>query len=218
MSIKQNDFVEIDYIGYNKEDNSVFDTTLEQVAKQNELHHEGHDCKPAIICVGQHQILKAIDESLIGKSSGEKFSIELTPENSFGKKNPELIQFIPISSYRDSQINPVPGLPVDIDGSYGIVKIVSGGRTLVDFNHPLAGKSVKYEITINRIVEDKKEKLSAYLSGIMGFEPEIEIKDSEAILKVPKGIEEHEKEIQDKVKEVIPEITTLKFTQIADKK
>jgi len=221
MGIKKNDFVEIDYTGISKDENAVFDTTLKEVAVKNELYHEEHAYKPVILCVGQNQILKAVDESLIGKSVGESFTLDLKSEDAFGKKNSELIQFIPISNFRQSQINPVPGLHVNIDGIFGIVRTVSGGRTLVDFNHPLSGKDIKYEISIKRIVGDKQEKLKSLLSNVIGDEAEILMKDSEASVNVPKGIElddENQKEIQEKVKELIPEITTLKFNQSTGKK
>ena len=110
---------------------------------------------------------------------------------------------------------------MNIDGIFGIVRTVSGGRTLVDFNHPLSGKDIKYEISIKRIVGDKQEKLKSLLSNVIGDEAEILMKDSEASVNVPKGIElddENQKEIQEKVKELIPEITTLKFNQSTGKK
>ncbi|EFK97351.1 peptidylprolyl isomerase FKBP-type, partial [sediment metagenome] len=41
-------------------------------------------------------------------------------------------------------IRPMPGLPVNIDGMYGIIRTVAGGRVIVDFNHPLSGKEIVY--------------------------------------------------------------------------
>src|SRR3989338_8305892 len=174
-TVKKRDFVEIEYTGKIKEGNVIFDTTDEKVAKENNLH--GHDFSPAIICLGEEQVLKGIDKNLEGKDIGKEYEFDINPEDAFGKKNAKLIQLIPIAKFRQQGIQPVPGMQLNIDGMVGTVKTVSGGRTLVDFNHPLAGKELSYKVRINKKVTDDKEKLSGYIKLALGtkdFETAVE--------------------------------------------
>ncbi len=214
MKVNKNDFVEIEYTGRLKEDNSVFDTTLESAAKDTEFYDEKKTYKPVVLCVGQRQILDSVDKSLIGREVGENFKIELKAEDAFGKKDSNLMQFIPTTNFTQHNIRPVPGLHVNIDGMMGIVRVASGGRTVVDFNHPLAGKDVVYEVSVKRKVEDKEEKLKALLSNMLTFEPKIDFNGNEAVVALPVNIKPEEDELKKLVKEVIPEITTLQFNQI----
>ena len=109
------------------------------------------------------------------------------------------------------KIQPVPGLQVNIDGVMGLIKTVSGGRTLVDFNHPLAGKDVVYNVKLNRLINDDKEKLSAYLKIQLGLKDiSLEIQDNEVKAKVKREFpSEVNKKIEEKVKELIPNIKKL---------
>ena len=97
-TVKKRDFVEIEYTGKIKEGNVIFDTTDEKVAKENNLH--GHDFSPAIICLGEEQVLKGIDKNLEGKDIGKEYEFDIDPEDAFGKKNAKLIQLIPTAKFR----------------------------------------------------------------------------------------------------------------------
>lgn len=215
--IKKRDFVEIEYTGKLKEENVIFDTTDEKIAKENKLHN--HDYGPVTICVGEEQILKGLDKNIEGKEIGKEYSFEIKPEDAFGKKDAKLIQMIPISKFKQQKIQPMPGMQLNIDGVVGTVKIASGGRTLVDFNHPLAGKELSYKIKINKKITDDKEKLSSYLKLSIGkdFEAEITNSNAKIILKneIPKEIKER---LSKKITELIPDIKKVEFTIGEDSK
>ena len=211
-TVKKRDFVEIEYTGKIKEGNVIFDTTDEKVAKENNLH--GHDFSPAIICLGEEQVLKGIDKNLEGKDIGKEYEFDIDPEDAFGKKNAKLIQLIPTAKFRQQSIQPMPGMQLNIDGMVGTVKTVSGGRTLVDFNHPLAGKELSYKVRINKKVIDEKEKLSGYIKLALGtkdFEATVENGNAKITLKneMPKEIQE---ELSEKITELMPEIKKAEFT------
>ena len=112
--------------------------------------------------VGGTQVLPGLDKFIEDKETGT-FKGELKPENAFGKKNAKLLKLLPKSLFIKQEINPVPGLPVSIDGAEGIIKTVSGGRCIVDFNHPLSGKELEYDLKINRIITDEKEKVESII-------------------------------------------------------
>ena len=197
--VKRQDFVEIEYTGIIKENGTIFDTTKDS---------------PAVICIGSNHVLNGLEEQLIGKETGKEYKIELSPENAFGRRNAKLIQLIPLNKFRQQNIEPMPGLQLNIDGLFGVIKTVSGGRCLVDFNHPLAGRDVIYHIKINRIVNEDKEKLNSILK--MQFhikDAEIEIKEGGAYVKSKHNIpEQAQEEFRNIVHATIPSIKKVEFT------
>jgi FKBP-type peptidyl-prolyl cis-trans isomerase 2 len=209
--IKKNDFIEIEFTGIIKESNQVFDTTSEEVAKKEKMHNPEAKYNPIIICVGQGQLVKGLDEQLEGKELKE-YEIEIEPEKAFGRKNPKLLKILSTSSFKKQNLTPYPGLQVNIDGFMGIIRTVTGGRTIVDFNHPLSGRTLIYKIKINKLVTDKKSQIDSLISTIIR-DPKIEIKEDTAHIKaklLPQ--EEIQKELVKKIKELtnIKNVTILK--------
>src|SRR3989344_3567800 len=199
-AIKKHDFVEIEYTARTKEDNAVFDTTQADVAKKEGVYGKDNEYSPIVVRVGENSILKAVEDNLIGKEAGKEYTFEISAENAFGKKDARLLQMIPLNKFRQQSIQPVPGLQLNIDGVFGVVKTVSGGRCYVDFNHPLAGRDLIYNVKVNRIVEDDKEKLSSLLKLHLHIkDAEIEINEDSAAIKskseIPKEAQEEFKKI-----------------------
>ncbi|MBS3080049.1 peptidylprolyl isomerase [Candidatus Pacearchaeota archaeon] len=178
MAMQKNDFIEISYTG--KSDGKIFDTTNKDEAKEIGLDIE---VKPLIIAVGNNMLLKGFDEALIGKEIEKKYSIHLEPEKAFGIRNPNLIKTYSLNSFKKNNINPYPGLTLQLDNSIAIVRSVTGGRVMVDFNNPLAGKEVDYEFTIKRKVEDENEKINALQDYFFRQRFEFSIKDKKVVFK-----------------------------------
>lgn len=219
-AIKHNDFVEIDYTGRIKEDNSVFDTTREDVAKKEGVHDSNSHYHPAVICVGENMVLKALEGQLVGKEAQKEYTVEISSDNAFGKKEAKLIQLIPTSKFRQQKIQPVPGLQLNIDGMFGIVKTVSAGRCYVDFNHPLAGKDLVYEVNVKRIITDDAEKLKSLLDGHFHMhDAKVELKEGLALVSSNKQIpKEALEEIKKIAKKLIPAIKDIEFAAEEKKK
>jgi FKBP-type peptidyl-prolyl cis-trans isomerase 2 len=206
-NIEKNDFIEIDYTGKIKDDDVIFDTTRIDVAKEQNL--ESKDLKPAIICVGENQVIKGIDDDLPNRKMGDEYKLEVPPEKAFGKKDAKLLKMIPMRVFKKQNIEAQVGLSVQIDGQMGIIRSVSGGRVIVDFNNPLSGKDLIYEIKINRKVTDPKEKIKSIVAPVLG-EPNIDIKDNDAIIKInfdmPKEVLEP---FKDNIKKAVPELNSI---------
>lgn len=202
MALKKKDFVEIDYTA-KLDSGDVFDTTNEAIAKDAGIFSEEASYSPLILCVGEGFVIKGLDDALVGKDLGEH-KIEIDAESAFGKKSAKLIQMIPAKRFKEQKIEPVPGLRLNIDGRIGIVRSVSAGRIIVDFNHPLSGHDVTYEIKINRVVDDKKEQVGALLKSLTGLDKiDVEIKDNKAVVTFPAKLpDEVLKGFSEKVKDL----------------
>lgn len=190
------DFIKVDYIGRIKDTNEIFDLTVEEVAKKEGIYNEKRKYKPACIILGEGMILKALEDSLLSINVGEKKVVTINHENAFGKRKPELIKNFPIEFFRKEGVDPKPGLIVNISGILGKIQTVSGGRVMVDFNHPLAGRDLVYEIEIKEKIEEPIEKLKFILeifdldakSNINGKEATIEIENNSIEINTKKAI------------------------------
>lgn len=205
---KKNDFIEIDYLGKIKDTNQIFDLTDEEIAKENKIHNPNAKYGPVIICIGQKDVIPGLDENLENQELNKKLTFNIEPEKGFGKKNPKLLKLMPAKIFKDKNIKPFPGLQVNFDGTIGTIRTISGGRIIVDFNHPLAGRNITYEITIKRIIKQAKEKLNSILQMFIK-EPKFEIKEGKATIHdIPQPIR---KLLEKRIKETIPEIKHIDF-------
>ncbi len=214
---KKGDFVEIEFTGKLKEDNSVFDTTDAETAKKENFYNPKQSYGAKIVCLGQHQLIKGLDDFAIGKDIGKEYEIEIKPEDGFGKKDAKLMKLVPKDIFTREKINPIAGLPVNIDGMYGIIRTVTGGRVIVDFNHPLSGKDLSYKFKIKKIVTDTGEKVHSFLESELGIKKEdvsFDAKTGEVKASVKANVPaELAKVIEKKVLEIIPGVKKLSFVE-----
>ncbi|AIF69255.1 hypothetical protein PAP_04205 [Palaeococcus pacificus DY20341] len=163
MKVAKGDVVRLQYTGKVKETGEVFDTTSEEVAKEAGIYKEGGVYGPVPIIIGAGHVLKGLDEALEGLEVGKKYEIEVPPEKGFGKRDFKLIKTLTLGQFKKHGVYPFPGLEVEIDGKRARVLSVSSGRVRVDFNHPLAGKTLVYEVEITEKVDDPIEQVKAMI-------------------------------------------------------
>ena len=88
---------------------------LQTIKKDLEKSGIKGEAKPFIFCLGEGMFIKGVDEFLIGKDIG-KYEIQLKPEDAFGKRDPKLIEMLPIKVFIQHEINPIPGVMLNFDG------------------------------------------------------------------------------------------------------
>ena len=202
MTIKEKDFVEIEFTGKIKDSQEIFDSNIQEDIKKAKLDIK--EIKPFILSVGQKMLPSGFDQDLIEKEINKEYTLELKPEDAFGKRDKELIKMVPTKLFLEQRINPQRGMQLNLDGQ--IVKILSnsGGRTLIDFNHPLAGKEVVYNYKINRIVENENEKIDALFDFFFKQKLEYEVKDKKIIFKeLKKELKPYLQIFAPKIKEIL---------------
>ncbi len=163
MKTKNKDFIEFDFYAKIK-DGEIFDTTLNDVAIKAGLtdKEDKQRFKPLRICIGEGMILKGLDNALCDKELNKEYSIELSPDESFGKRKANLIRTFPITAFKT---RPYPGMLVNVEGTIAKVVSANSGRIMLDFNNPLSGKIVIYNFTIKRIISEDKEKIETLFDG-----------------------------------------------------
>lgn len=202
--LEKKDFIEIEFTGRVK-DGEVFDSNIkEDLEKLHHGHNHPIETEPFALCLGEGMFLKSIEDYLIGKpETPATYEIDLTPEQAFGKRNVQLIQKIPLKIFRDQKINPAPGFTFNFDGRIGRVLASSGGRVIVDFNNPIAGKDVVYKVKVLKKINDLHEKAKALIKFLFREDLKFEIKEKKITLEVEKPAVEFVKIFKDKFKEML---------------
>ena len=163
MAVKEGDFIRLEYTGKVQETGNVFDTTDEDVAEEAGIKLDSKSYGAIPIIVGGGHVLKGLDEALIGMEEGEEKTVEITPEEGFGLRDPKLLQLIPMGEFKKQGMKPEVGMAITSDGVTGIIRSVSGGRVRVDFNHELAGKNLEYNIMVVKEIEDDIDKVKSMI-------------------------------------------------------
>lgn len=179
MSIQKGDFIKVSYTG--KNDDRIFDTTDEDVAKASNIYNEKGKYGGDIIIVGAGHTIAGLDEDFIGKEVGYKGSVTVPPEKAFGQRNPELIETVPITKFEK---RPEVGMPVQVDGRMGMVIRVIGRMAQVDFNRFLAGQTVIYDYEIKEKIEDLESKVQGLLGLYIGKDFSIKIQDETVTVEI----------------------------------
>ncbi|UVE18491.1 peptidylprolyl isomerase [Pseudomonas sp. LS44] len=107
--------------------------------------------QPATFKVGDGNLLPGFEHALFGLKAGDKRTLQVEPENAFGQPNPQNIQVMPRSQFQDMELS--EGLLVIFNDAAnaelpGMVKSFDDAQVTVDFNHPLAGKTLSFEVQI----------------------------------------------------------------------
>jgi len=163
LTIKKGDFIRIEYSTTIKETGELFDTTSEEDAKSGKIYKENRIYEPMLVVVSEGWVLKGLDNSLVGLEVGKETTIEISPEQGFGLRDPDKIRLIPIRRLKKINITPYPGAQVEIEGKLGVIRSVGAGRVQVDFNPPLAGKTLIYKLTVKEKIKSRKMKANALI-------------------------------------------------------
>jgi peptidylprolyl isomerase len=159
MPIKNGDFLLVNYTLKVKETSETVGTTLENVAKDAKIYRGEEKYEPMFVVVGEGWVPKGLDEALTGFEIGKANTVELPPEKAYGARDPKKVRLVPLRKFAAEGLNPVPGLQVNIDGKVAQVRSVGAGRVQVDYNHPFAGRTLIYDLTVEKAVETDEDKL-----------------------------------------------------------
>jgi peptidylprolyl isomerase len=186
LLIGEGDVVSVDYVARVKESNEIFDLTLERTAKKEKVWNEKRRYEPRILVLGKGMIVKGVEKALIGKREGDNFKVEVDPEQGFGRRDASLLKIIPLKEFKRRDMLPYPGMRVDFEGLLGTIRSVTGGRVVVDFNHPLAGKALSYEIWVRKVFRGRKEKIRAIIKLYAGEELDFSLVKNSIKVIIPK--------------------------------
>jgi peptidylprolyl isomerase len=223
LAIKKSDFVIVNYTGKVKETGEVFDTTSEETAKESKLYKEGDIYEPRLVVVGEGWLLKALDDALLSFKLNKQDSVEIPPEDAFGPRDGEKVKLIPLRRLIAHGINPKVGAQIEFDKRLATVRTMGSGRVTLDFNPPLAGKTLVYEVTIQKQLKTDEEKIAALIHRRI---PAVEIEKfdcnvtkTDVTLNMPaealyvEGIQLAKRGIALDIQRYLPDLITVKYIE-----
>jgi FKBP-type peptidyl-prolyl cis-trans isomerase SlpA len=108
------------------------------------------DAAPATFTFGDGNIPEGFEQAMLGLKPGDHTELTIAPERGFGQHNPANIQVMPRSNFKDMDLE--PGLVVSFQEPGGeipgVITEFNDDKVSVDFNHPLAGKTLLFEVKI----------------------------------------------------------------------
>tara|TARA_Y100000310_G_C20704139_1_gene833304 strand:+ start:3506 stop:3934 length:429 start_codon:yes stop_codon:yes gene_type:complete len=138
MAVKKGDKVKIDYTG-TFEDGTVFDSS------------EKHG-KPLEFEVGSGNIIKGLDNAIVGMEKGIEKDVKIPPAEAYGDHNPSMLKKVPKAQFPpDKEVKAGMMLRLQSpDGQQIPVKVAEVTETEVtlDLNHPLAGKTLNFKVKV----------------------------------------------------------------------
>ena len=161
MPFKDGDFLEIEYTARNVADNALIATTDESIAKKEEAYSKDISYGPVLVVLGANAVVKGLERELKNAEVGKEIKFKLKPEDAFGNRSEDLVRVMPLSEFRAQNINPYPGMRINMDSAIATVKSVGSGRVVVDANHPDAGKEIDYTVKVIKLLEKDEDRISA---------------------------------------------------------
>jgi FKBP-type peptidyl-prolyl cis-trans isomerase SlpA len=110
------------------------------------------DMSPATLQMGSGQLAENLESVLIGLPAHERFVFQLEPNEAFGQHNPRLVERISragLPAEMELKENSVVEFTAPNGGTFaGFLRELDATHALFDFNHPMAGKTIRFEVEI----------------------------------------------------------------------
>ncbi len=175
-TLKDGDFVFIDYTGRVKDSKQLIDTTKEEVASAAGVEIKEHGLEPLLVIMGDiRDFVPGFEPRLKKMQLGETKAFDIPPEEAYGNLRRELIETRNIREFRQQGIHPKIGQSIQIQERSGVtrtgfVRRIGSGRVTLDFNNPHAEKTLTYEVTIVKKITTDKQKIQALIQRRIGSE------------------------------------------------
>jgi len=118
--------------------------------------------EPLTYLHGGGQIVPGLEKQMEGRGAGDRFTADVAPEEGYGVHHAELLQEVPREAFQgvdDIQ----PGMQFQGRGPQGAINVtvtrVEDGKVFIDGNHPLAGKTLHFDIEVTHVREATSEEL-----------------------------------------------------------
>src|SRR5208337_2124750 len=223
MAIKNGDFVLIDYTLKVKETGETVGTTDEKVAKDSKLYRGEEHYEPYFVIIGEGWVPRGLDEALTTLATGSSSTIELPPEKGYGARDPKKVRLVPLRKFTADGVSPTPGLQLNIDGKPAQIRAVGAGRVQVDYNHPFAGRTLIYDVTIRKIIDADEEKVRSLLhKRLSTVSPEkfrVTIDNGKLEVEIPEeaffleGLQVEKRTLAADIEKFMPKIETITYIE-----
>ncbi len=227
-TIEKGDIVWLEYDAYTVNPNGtqiLFDTTHEEVAKKENKFEEKKIYAEQPIIVGKGRLFAGLEDALLAAKVGDSKDVTIPAEKAAGARDARLVELKTEREFLRQEITPELGLEVSISGRRGTITSLAAGRVRVDFNNPLAGKTVKYVFKVTKKAATPEDRIRAILDMDYGLAEQfkIDLKGENLEVKVPDVCKTDEKWFVSKFRVVadlreLTDLKTMRFVEEYEKK
>ena len=132
---------------------------------QGETLDQADTQQPFVYMHGAHNIIPGLENALAGKQAGDTLEVTIPPEQAYGLKDDSLMQEVPRSMFagvEEEQI--IPGAEFHAQTNAGmqtiVITAVNGDTITIDGNHPLAGQTLHFDVTVLDVRAATKDEIS----------------------------------------------------------
>jgi FKBP-type peptidyl-prolyl cis-trans isomerase SlyD len=119
--------------------------------------------EPLVFLVGAQNVIQGLEEALLGKNVGDQLKTTVEPAKAYGEYNPEGVQEVPMDAFEGVD-DIETGMAFTAETEQGpmnlIVTGIEGDMVTVDGNHPLAGKALTFDVTIEAVRDATDEEMA----------------------------------------------------------
>ncbi len=149
MAIQTNQIVSIEYEVKDNQTNDIVDNNIGGA--------------PLVFMYGKGQIIPGLESELVQMSIGDNSNILVTSKDAYGEYNDEAMQEVPKDQFAGIDLAvgmTLYGQGEDSSTAQVIVKELKNDTVILDFNHPLAGKDLMFNVTVSNIRDASEEELA----------------------------------------------------------
>ena len=186
-TVEKGDIVWLEYDAYTVNPNgtqTLFDTTHEEVAKKENKFEEKKVYTEQPVVVGKARLFVGLEDALLGCAVGDSKEVTIPAEKAAGARDARLVELKTEREFLRQEITPELGMEVSIGGRRGTVTSLAAGRVRIDFNNPLAGKTVKYTFKVTKKASTPEDRIKAILDMDYGLAEQFKLQLQGDVLEV----------------------------------
>lgn len=150
VKVEQNKVVSFHY--------NVSDGSGEQIDSSRERG------EPLTVLIGHGNIIPGLEQALMGREAGERFEVSVAPAEAYGERRANFVQRVPKKYFQDAE-HLRPGMSTVLqtkEGGPRMVVVLKVGSSVidVDLNHPLAGKTLAFDVELTQVRDASAEEIA----------------------------------------------------------
>jgi FKBP-type peptidyl-prolyl cis-trans isomerase 2 len=178
--IQRGDIIHLEYDLWIQDDDILFDTTHKELADKHEIADEKAVYEPRALIVDEGKAVSGLYRSLLKAEVGKDYEVDVPPEEGLGVRDPKMVEWHMMNEIKRQKLEPMVGKEITIKDKSGrertgVVTMLSPRRVRVDYNNPLAGKTLRYNYKVVDRATELEDKVLTILEMDFGRRDEFDI-------------------------------------------
>jgi len=156
------------------EKNKVVTFHYHLTGEDKETIDSSREADPLTVLFGHGTIIRGLEQALEGHEPGDRFDVVIPPEEAYGARREDFTQRVPKKYFRNpEQLKPGMSTVLSTEQGHRPVVVLKVGSSVVDvdLNHPLAGKTLNFDIEITDVRDASEEEIAhGHAHGAGGHE------------------------------------------------